>query len=264
MRTRRITASAGGWPRSRAILTSDHPSVKEPERRSRSFTPRPTTGLSTRNICRSPRAARARQRRFWPSATSGRRISWTEARSWSPASLRSTVRTGRWQPLPNVTRSPPSWPRRSPRATRAYESRQTTAASSTLPNGCRRGWNGRKWPIDSWRRIPSPGSAPSMGPGRVSDPLRGDGDSPRLDIRLARPLLDPRPSAEGEAIRLHAGGGELDLEEAVVNSSRLSDQLVGALLAHHPAAVRFHVRPVRIGGELAIEEDAERDGRSAG
>src|SRR5262249_29382132 len=67
MRTRRITASAGGWPRSRAILTSDHPSVKEPERRSRRFTPR----RYARSIGRADDRARGR-RRSWHSGHVGR------------------------------------------------------------------------------------------------------------------------------------------------------------------------------------------------
>jgi hypothetical protein len=43
-----------------------------------------------------------------------------------------------------------------------------------------------------------------------------------------------RGSAEGEAIRLDARVEELDLEEAAGNRSGLADQLVGALVSHHP------------------------------
>src|SRR5262245_6244403 len=71
-------------------------------------------------------------------------------------------------------------------------------------------------------------------------------------------------SAECEAVRLGARLGELDLEEAVGYGSGLADQLVGALLAHRPAAVRVHVGPAGVLRELAVEEDAERNRCSRG
>src|ERR1700730_6738608 len=73
-----------------------------------------------------------------------------------------------------------------------------------------------------------------------------------------------RGSAEGEAIRLDVRVEKLDLEEAVGNRSGLADQLIGALVAHHPAAVRIHVAPALVFRELTIEEHPEPDRRATG
>src|SRR4051794_26299342 len=73
-----------------------------------------------------------------------------------------------------------------------------------------------------------------------------------------------RESAKREAIRLHVGAEELDLEQAVGDPPGLPNQLVGALVPDDPRAVRRHIAPVRALRNLAIEEDPERDGGARG
>src|SRR4051794_32164299 len=64
-------------------------------------------------------------------------------------------------------------------------------------------------------------------------------------------------SAEGEAVGLDASVEELDADEAVGDLTRLTDQLVRALLAHGAGAVFVHVRAVRVGCGSTVQEHPE-------
>ncbi len=59
-------------------------------------------------------------------------------------------------------------------------------------------------------------------------------------------------SAEGEAEELDARVEELNLDDALGNRSRLTDQLVGPLLSDGTSAVGIDVRSMRAGCWLAI------------
>src|SRR4029453_19193317 len=57
-------------------------------------------------------------------------------------------------------------------------------------------------------------------------------------------------SAEGKGQRLHAGIEELDLEQAIDDGLRLSDQLMQAGLHHSAVAALVHVDTVRRAGRF--------------
>src|SRR5262249_28963686 len=70
-----------------------------------------------------------------------------------------------------------------------------------------------------------------------------------------------RPSRlpEREHVRLGAALEEADLDGPIANAVVLPDELVHATGVEHAVALLVDVEAVRAGGDLAVEEDAERN-----
>src|SRR4051812_33231607 len=64
-------------------------------------------------------------------------------------------------------------------------------------------------------------------------------------------------SAEGEGERLHARVDELDLERAIGDRVRLSDQLIQALLRRYAIPLSVDVEPMGGARRLAVEQHTE-------